>query len=215
MDEEQRWDLTLSGTLPDIPAGAEIKVWPVTLSAEEALRIRGAGGTGPGTVRQTDPGDGIATFKGLSFEALTAFFAFEVALREGRHEVRKRFAVTADLVGAPEDRKPRLLRSLLKDRRRVLQLLLLILMGEGADVSAFVEAARGGDKDSRGTFGGWDQGTLLEALLRSLSHNPRQIDDAARLIADLEKTPEGRDLLPEGLDEIWEPVWAARKALKS
>lgn len=215
VDKEQRWDLTLSGALPDIPAGAEIKVWPVTLSDEEAIRIRSAGVTGPGTVSQTDAGDRIATFKGLSFEALTAFFGFEVALREGRHEVQKRFAVTADLVGAPEDRKPRLLRSLLKDRRRVLQLLLLILLGEGADVSAFVEAARGGDKDSRGTFGGWDQGTLLEALLRSLSHNPRQIDDAARLIADLEKTPEGRDLLPEGLDEIWEPVWAARKALRS
>ncbi len=215
VDKEQRWDLTLSGALPDIPAGAEIKVWPVTLSDEEAIRIRSAGVTGPGTVSQTDAGDRIATFKGLSFEALTAFFGFEVALREGRHEVQKRFAVTADLVGAPEDRKPRLLRSLLKDRRRVLQLLLLILLGEGADVSAFVEAARGGDKDSRGTFGGWDQGTLLEALLRSLSNNPRQIDDAARLIADLEKTPEGRDLLPEGLDEIWEPVWAARKALRS
>ena len=215
VDPGQRWDLTLSGTLPDIPAGVGIKVWPVTLSDQEAIQIRGAEVTGPGIVSQTDPDDGIATFKGISFEALTAFFAFEVALREGRHEVRKRFAVTADLVGAPEDRKPRLLRSLLKDRRRVLQLLLLILMGEGADVSAFVEAARGGDKESPGTFGGWDQGTLLEALLRSLSDNPRQIDDAARLIADLEKTPEGRDLLPEGLDEIWEPVWAARKALMS
>lgn len=215
VDQGQRWNLTLSGTLPDIPAGVGIKVWPVTLSDQEAIQIRGAEVTGPGIVSQTDPGDGIATFKGISFEALTAFFAFEVAVREGRHEVRKRFAVTADLVGAPEDRKPRLLRSLLKDRRRVLQLLLLILMGEGADVSAFVEAARGGDKESPGTFGGWDQGTLLEALLRSLSDNPRQIDDAARLIADLEKTPEGRDLLPEGLDEIWEPVWAARKALMS
>ncbi len=215
VDEGQRWDLTLSGALPDIPAGAEIKVWPVTLSAEVALQIRGAEVAGPGTVTQTATGDGIATFKGLSFEALTAFFAFQVALSEGQHEVQNRFVVTADLVGAPEDRKPRLLRSLLKDRSRVLQLLLLILMGEGADVSAFVEVARGGGKDTRGTFGSWDQGTLLEALLRSLSENPRQIDAAARLIADLEKTPEGRGLLPEGLEEIWEPVWAARKAQKS
>ena len=215
VDEEQRWDMTLSGELPEIPAGAEVKVWPATLSAEEARQIQGPGEARHGPVNPPDPGDRIATFKGLSFEALTAFFAFEVALRKGRHEVTKRFVVTAELVGAPEDRKPRLLRSLLKDPRRVLQLLFLILMGEGADVSAFVQAARHGNKDSRGAFGGWDQGTLLEALLRSLSHNPRRIDDAARLIADLEKTPEGRNLLPEGLDEIWEPVWSARKALKS
>ena len=214
-DEKEHWDITLSGELPTVPAEAEVKVWPATLSREEALDIRGAGAERHETAGPTEPADAIATFKGLSFEALTAFFAFEVALREGRHEVTNRFAVTADLVGAPDDRKPRLLRSLLKDRRRVLQLLLLILMGEGADLSAFVEAGRSGDKDPPGSFGGWDQGTLLEALLRSLSHSPRQIDDAARLIADLGKTPEGRELLPEGLDEIWEPVWAARKALKA
>lgn len=213
--DEQRWDVTLSGELPEIPAEVDVKVWPVTLSAEEALQIRGPGAEQQETVGPGNPTDAIGTFRGLSFEALTAFFAFEVTLRKGQHEVSRRFAATAELVGAPEDRKPRILRSLLKDRGRVLQLLLLILMGEGADVSAFVEAARRSDKNARGTFAGWDQGTLLEALLRSLSHNPKQIDDAARLIADLDKTPQGRDLLPEGLEEIWEPVWAARKALKS
>ena len=214
-DEEKRWDITLSGKLPGIPAGAEVKVWPATLSAEEALEIAGPADPGGGPVGPPDLADAIGIFKGLSFAALTAFFAFEVALREGRHEVRKRFAVTTELVGAPEDRKARLLRSLLKDRRRVLQLLFLILIGEGADVSAFVEVARGGDTDRGRFFGDWDPGTLLEALLRSLSQNPKRIDDAARLIADLRKTPEGQDLLPEGLKEIWEPVWAARETLKS
>ncbi len=214
-DDENRWDITLSGKLPGIPAGAEVKVWPATLSAEEALEIAGPADLGGGPVGPPDLADTIGIFKGLSFAALTAFFAFEVALREGRHEVRKRFAVTAELVGAPEDRKARLLRSLLKDRRRVLQLLFLILMGEGADVSAFVQVARDGDTDRGRFFGDWDSGTLLEALLRSLSQNPKRIDDAARLIADLRKTPEGKDLLPEGLKEIWEPVWAAREALKS
>ena len=129
--------------------------------------------------------------------------------------MRKRFAATAELVDAPKDRKDHLLRLLLKDRRRVLQLLFLILMGEGADVSAFVQAARRDGPASQGSFGSWDQATLLEALLRSLSHNPRRIDDAARLISDLQRTPEGKNLLPKGLNEIWEPVWAARKALKS
>ena len=39
MDEGQRWDMTLSGKLSEIPLGAEVKVWPATLSAEAALRI--------------------------------------------------------------------------------------------------------------------------------------------------------------------------------
>lgn len=215
LDADQLWDITLSGELPKIPRGAGVKIWPATLPSKAALRIDGLGEARHDSVDPAEPTDAIVAFNRMSFEALTAFFAFEVSLREEQCEVRKRFAVTAELVGAPENRKERLLRSLLQDRRRVLQLLFLILMGEGADVLAFVQAGRRDGMTTQGSFGGWDQGTLLEALLRSLSRNPRQIDDVARLISDLERTPEGKELLPEGLSEIWEPVWAAREALRS
>lgn len=215
VDEGQRWDMTLCGKLPEIPAGVEVKVWPATLSAEAAKLIDGPVRE-PGKLgRPAYPTFPVASFKGLSFEALTAFFAFEVSLRQGSQHVRQRFAVTAELVGAPENRRERLLRSLLKDRSRVLRLLFLILIDEGADVSAFIQAARQDDSASAGPFGGWDQAALLEALLRSLSRNPERIDQAARLIADLRSTPEGEDLLPKDLNEIWEAVWAAREALKS
>jgi len=206
--EGQEWDMTLSGKLPDIPETARVKVWPVTLPAEAARPIGASAEQG----REDAP---TAVFEGLSFEALTAFFAFELSLREERQEVRRRFAMTAQLIGAPTDRRERLLRSLLKDRRRVLQLLFLILMGEGADVSEFIQAM---DRDSPAaevSFAGWDQSALLEALLRCLSRNPERIDEVARLISDLEKTPQGANLLPEGLSEIWSPVRAARKAVKS
>ena len=207
----QRWDVVLSGTLPPLPDGSTLKVWPVTLTAESALAIEDSP-AGRGVT--SDPTDTIVTFRGLSFEALTAFFAFEVSLCEGEHEVRRRFAVTAILRGAPKDRKERLLLSLLSDRRRVLQLLFLILMDEGADVSVFLEVTKGDHAASGESFAGWDNTALLEALPRSLSRAPRRIDDAARLIADLKKTPEGQELLPEGLADIWEPVLAARKALE-
>ena len=72
-------------------------------------------------------------------------------------------------------------------------------------MSAFIHAARGRDAVSGASFAGWDQTGLLEALLRSLSRNPEHIDEAARLIADLESTSEGEDLLPERLREIWDP----------
>ena len=215
VDEEQGWDMTLSGELPEIPVGAEVKVWPATLSAEAAVRIDGPAQVPRKPGGPADAAHPIATFRGLSFEALTAFFAFEVYLRKAQHEVRQRFAITAELVGAPENRKERLLRSLLKDRRRVLRLLFFILMDEGADVSTFVEAAGHEKTAQQGTFGSWDQAALLEALLRSLSRNPERIDQAARLIADLGSTPEGEELLPEGLNKIWEPVWAAREGLRS
>jgi len=215
VDAQQRWEMALLGELPEIPDGAEVKVWPATLPSEAASRIDGRREARHQPVGPAGPGYAIATFRDISFEALSAFFAFEVLLREEGQEVRRRFVVTAELRGAPENRRERLLRSLLENPRRVLQLLLLILMGEGADVSDFVKAARFDGTDRRGTAGGWDQATLLETLLRSLSRNPRRIDDVARLISDLERTPEGRALLPEGLAEIWEPVWTVREALRS
>ena len=215
VDAGQRWDMVLSGEITEFPAGAEVRVWPATLSAEAAQRIADPAGQRGVTECRIDRMDPVAIFRRISFEALTAFFAFEVSLREGRHQVRRRFAATARLVGAPENRKQRLLRSLLKDRHRVIQLLLLILMGEGADVSAFVQAAGRTDSTVQRSFGGWDRAALLEALLRCLSNNPERIDEAAALIADLSRTPEGEDLLPEGLEDIWEPVWAAREALQA
>ena len=214
VDAKERWDLALSGELPELPSGAVISVWPVTLSAEASQQIDGPVEEQDEAGDRTGPGDAIAIFKGMSFEALTAFFAFDVSLREGPHEARQRFAVTAELVGAPENRKERLLQSLLKDRHRVLRLLLLILMDEGADVSAFVETANRDGSGSAGSFVGWHEAALLEALLRSLSRHPDRIDEAARLIADLGRTEEGEGLLPERFTEIWAPVWAARESLR-
>lgn len=199
---DQLYEVRLSGTLPALPDGVEVRVWPVTLASETALPVR-AGGDGT-----------LANFRGLSLEALTAFVAFQVSLRQGRLSASRRFTVTVELCGAPDDRRERLLRSFLKNRRQVLRLLLLLLMDEGADVSLFVEAARDDDKAGRWSFGGWNEPTLLEALLQSLSRHPERVEQAARLIADLGRTPEGRDLLPEGLEEIWAPIWAAREELR-
>lgn len=200
--EGQSWNLTLSGRLPTMPAEAGVRVWPVTLSSEHARAV-------PPEAEGT-----LATFEGISFEALTAFFGIEVSLQVGTSKATRRFAVTVELQGAPEDRRERLLRSFLKDRRQVLRLLLLLLMDEGADVSMFIQASQDPDGNTAGPFGGPLEATLLEALLRSLDASPDRIDHVARLIEDLDRTPEGRELLPEGLEEIWEPIRAAREELR-
>lgn len=211
VESEDRWDVTLSGRIPPLARDAEVTVWPVTLASDAARLVDpGKGASGEDAFGVPE----IATFEGLSFEALTGFFAFEVRLREGDLTARRRFTVTAELTGAPEDRRERLLQSFLKNRRQVLRLLLLLLSDEGADVSAFVDAAGKDERSAGRSFAGWAEPTLLESLLQSLSRNPDRIEQAARLISDLSRTPEGRELLPEGLDAIWEPVWAARERLR-
>ena len=59
------------------------------------------------------------------------------------------------------------------------------------------------------------QPALLESLLRSLSRSPEKLDRVNEIIRELENTPEGQELFPKGFDEIWQPIWKARKQIKS
>ena len=200
--EEDTWDLSLSGRLPSAPRQTRLQAWPVTL---------------PATAQQEVGSDTklIAHFESVTFEAITAFWAFEIEARQEKRVAQHRFVMTAKLVGAPANRRERLLRSMLKNRRQVLRLLLLLLSDEALDVSKLVDDGETGGERWTGRFGGWDEPALLEALLQSLGRNPDRVDQAARLIEDLRRTPEGKDLLPEGLEAIWEPVWSARQEKKA
>lgn len=195
---EGPYDLELRGELPRLPEGASLSLWPATLSSHLGRMPKGDGGT-------------LARFEGVSFEALTAFWAFELRLeREGREAV-ERFVVAVPLVGAPTDRRERLLRCFLKDRRQVLRLLLLLLSDEALDVAQLVDGREAEGGGSWRRLAGWNEPTLLEALLESLVGAPKRLEQVDRLIRDLSRTEEGRALLPPGLDAIWGPVWMARE----
>jgi hypothetical protein len=55
---------------------------------------------------------------------------------------------------------------------------------------------------------------MLESLVRALERNPEKLDQVARFVTELQGTEEGRSLLPEDFELIWEPLWAAREALQ-
>ena len=55
---------------------------------------------------------------------------------------------------------------------------------------------------------------LFENMVRTLNNNPQRIDDLNNLISDLKRNPETNKLLPEDLNEIWEPIWQARMMMK-
>ena len=62
--------------------------------------------------------------------------------------------------------------------------------------------------------GAWDpilgSDALLEPLMRTLSRNPERLDEIDRLVAELTRTAEGRELLPDGWLGLWTAVTAAR-----
>jgi hypothetical protein len=193
----------ISKGTPVLPDGVEVKVWPVTLPDNAGI--------------PPDRQSGFSvTFDAVSFEALTTFFAFEVKAKVGKHTAIKQFAVNVPVEGMPEDRKERLLRTLLKNRGEVIRFLLFLLADEGSDaLSKLAEMQKRFGADN-GNDSSWLHSdlSLLEPLLRTLHRNPEKLDRVAKLVEDLRKTPDGMDLLPPGLITAWEPIWKVRQELQ-
>ena len=180
-----------------LPADASLRCWPITI-ADAAAVVPNFGESQP-----------VAQFK-VSFKAITSFFAFEVMVRRRGQKLISRFVLNLPLRGAPDDRQDRILLSLLENRRQVLRYLLMLLAEDGATmiIRDFAPAGHGVLGESGN---GFSTVPLLESLLSTLERQPNRLDQVARLVDDLRRTAEGRALLPERFDEIWEAIWEARR----
>jgi hypothetical protein len=205
--QEDMYRVTLHSTPEEehTAVGQEVQIeiccWPITLPEGQAASVKQLNGE-------------VARFNHLSFPSLTAFFAFRIDAAYAGKKQSYRFVLNLPIEGAPKDRRERLLRYLLKDRNQVLRLLLLMLadVDDGIVDQAAVRKLLAG---SQPEFGSVFSDALLEPLLQALSRNPEKLDDVARLVSDLESTPEGQAMLPEDFHEIWDPIWAAKEDSKT
>lgn len=188
---EDAYEIHLQGAGP-LPPDADARVRPVTSRAGRAVALLAEGG---GT---------HARFANVSFEAITSFFAIQLSLTRGELTETAIFVVNAELIGAPEDRLSRLLTIELGSKRSVLRYLLLLLaLGE---IDSGELPGQGGEDGPKPPVDGapWTANLpLLESLVRALSESPEKLDAVDRLVLDLERTAEGRALLPEDFLEIW------------
>jgi hypothetical protein len=181
-----------------VPEAVSIRCWPVMLGEGASALVRVGGSE-------------LARFV-MAGEELSSLFAFSVEVTEGTRKKAERFALNLLLEGAPADRRDRVLRSVLRDRDRVLRFLLFLLAdGDPRQAVGLLvsgdQTGNGGEEDSFAL-----DFPLFESLLRALEREPAKLDHVARLIEDLRKTTEGEALIPEGFTEIWDPIWAAREA---
>ena len=103
----------------------KLRCRPISLAPEAALKVAGAC-------------DGLAArFTGLSFEALTSFFAFDVIVRSRGGQLAKSFVLNLPLEGTPADRGNRLLLALLGNAHRLLRYLMLVLADTDISARAF------------------------------------------------------------------------------
>lgn len=197
---EGAFDLELkTKTTIDVPAGVKATCWPSAVSTAGVPLLF------------TEADAVVAKFPSTSLQGVTAFMAFELTGRVGEVERTVDFVLTLPLFGAPEGRREQVLRSLVRDRSRMLRFLWLLLADEVADVPDMLGAStrRAGDGDGAGivTFAA---GGLFEVLLKNLDRSPQRLDYLHGLMTELRKDTDETDLFPEGFDAIWQPIWAER-----
>lgn len=196
------WKMALQGADAPPPEGAmdaELRAWPITCRAE-------AMGKQLSCEQST-----WAVFESLSFEALTSFVAFEIAMTSGSMSGQVQFVLNLPVQGFPEDRSRRLLIKLLENQEAVMRYIQLLLdagaQDSGAELGAAPLLGEGGSTGARESGGA----ALLEPLVRALHRDPARLDDVCRLVEDLKKAGAGERQLPPGFDDIWQPIWEARK----
>lgn len=188
----------------DVPPGVKASCWPSAVS------------TAGVAFQSVAAGAAVARFPAVSLSGVTAFLAFKLSGSDAGQECEVEFVLTLPLVGAPEGRREHVLRSLVKDRSRMLRFLWLLLANDVADVPALPEGAGAGRQDgSDAVVPSFYTGGLFEALLRNLDRSPERLDYLHDLVAELRKNEQEPDLFPEGFNEIWLPIWSERLRQKA
>ena len=195
VDDSDTGQYTLRLAL-DEPPGLPAKIgtvacWPATLAAAHQQALE----------------DGVA-FANLSLDELSAFLAIEVQATIDGKSKAKRFVRTIRLVGLPEDRLPRLIANMLRNRERFMQLLWLLLSPD-QDMS-FGELSELLSNERSGTNWSVALPGLLERMLETLGSDPGKLDAVASLLEDLRKTQEGKELIGDDFEAVWEALWTVR-----
>jgi hypothetical protein len=192
--EAESFDMSMEWTRepPWATAAVDIRLWPITQHADRAQAL----------IKKI-------TFPRLSHAGLTSLMAFAVTAKLGELTSESVFVMNLPLLGAPEDRQDRIVRSLIENRDQLLRYILFLL--------ASGDEAAASSSDLRRLLRSSEDGTgrvppnpyLLETLLRALHRGPAQLERVSSLLEVLRKQPGSSELLSPEFQKIWEPIWDA------
>ena len=167
----------------------------------------------PSTVNEMrrQPLEDGAEFADMSLDRLTAFLTIEVSASSGGEEDRRRFARPVRLIGAPENRLQRLLVSMVKNHKRFMELLWLLLAPDGdLPLSQFLTPSEG---ETNGAEWGMASPGLLERMMDTLATDPNRLDAVDSLVNDLKETEAGAELIGDDFLSMWETLWKVRESV--
>jgi hypothetical protein len=195
---QERYFLTAHTGTPLPNWGTHISVCCRPLSIERAF----AQPLAPTTIAN-------AKFRAIALESVTAFLVVQVHGSDGANIASIEFVVKTEIIGAPSNRRDRILQNMLHDQRALMRFLLILL----ADVSenhpgsteVHSQAWKGNGK------AGQSADALLEPLLQTLARNPARLEAIGSLLKELASSEEGAKLMPQGLHALFQAVWSARE----
>jgi len=160
----------------------------------------------------TRPGDAAdllakvdVTFTDLAVVDITPFLILRLTDSRG---ATRGTVVHAALIGDPAGRLDELLARQVDTPEKFLRFLALLLaIGGSGDINPLLPGA--------GAGGSWNAGTtgVFETLVRALGASASGLADIAPLVERLRRSEKGRQVLPDGFEELWELVWAAHQQL--
>lgn len=168
----------------ELPDGVDAVTWPVSMAEERALPI------------QPQP-EWL-----LPIPRVTAFMAFRLHVpHEDAIDVRMTRKLHVE--GMPEGRLNEVLRIVIDNPERFLQLLRALLGG----LDGMVDWARGEPGDDRAPWAaGFGADSLLEDLMRAASREPGRLEPVRRLIEQLADSAEGPQVIPRDFLDVWKAV---------
>ncbi len=182
------WVWTLDGHLEPRNDSVDIAAWPLSVAEDQAPLLQ------------------LPLIWTLPVQRLTALVAFRLHVPvDGVDDLR--FALRLPVEGMPEDRMHHLLRNLIDSPERFLAFLRALLGG----LDGVVDWARDDGGQSGGADWGFgpDHATMLEDLIRTAAREPSRLEPVRRLIDDMRKTEEGRQIVPDDFLGLWTAVQAA------
>lgn len=147
-------------------------------------------------------------FSDIALADVTPFVVLRAERTEGQLMVERSTVVRATLINDPDGRLDEVLARQVNTPEKFLRFLALLLGLEGSPLSA------GGGIAGDGPTFTWLAGAglgVFELIVRSVADRPQAIDHLDRLIAGLQATERGREILPEGFSDLWSIALDARQ----
>jgi hypothetical protein len=202
---EDNFDLTLRKKTKSLPPAGDYQIscWPISLKPDQRQIV------------QISDTSEAAKFENISILSLTPFIAFEVEAKQDSVRALIQFVLRLPISGLPEQRDDYIFGAIISNRMQFLRYLRLLLAGEyGFQIPELTYGAGKGRKDFDISWEDLDL-PLLEEMVRALSRSPKEkIDRIARIVEQLERTPDGKTIIPEEFNLLWEAIIKARSDIE-